>query len=92
MCRCAHSRQSGSLGAASCWWLCHSTAYQQHCRTRAQDKAELTKVTEAVKASFNDRVGEIRKKWGGNIMGLKSNHKSSAKAKAIAREEAKRNQ
>ena len=69
-----------------------SGSYPQHCRTRAQDKAELTKVTEAVKASFNDRVGEIRKKWGGNIMGLKSNHKSSAKAKAIAREEAKRNQ
>jgi len=59
---------------------------------KSEDKAELTKVTEAVKASFNDRVGEIRKKWGGNIMGLKSNHKSDAKAKAIAREEAKRNQ
>lgn len=59
---------------------------------KPEDKAELSKMVEAVNPSFADRAGELRKKWGGNTMGIKSNHKSAAKAKAIAKEEAKRMQ
>lgn len=57
---------------------------------RPEDNAEFTKIVESCKSSFNDRFDDIRKIWGGGIMGLKSRHKSEKKERAIAREEAKR--
>ncbi|EFH41887.1 hypothetical protein ARALYDRAFT_917729 [Arabidopsis lyrata subsp. lyrata] len=34
-----------------------------------EDKLEFSKILEAIKANFNDKYKEYRKKWGGGIMG-----------------------
>uniref|UniRef100_A0A6N2NFD0 60S ribosomal protein L7a n=1 Tax=Salix viminalis TaxID=40686 RepID=A0A6N2NFD0_SALVM len=55
-----------------------------------EDKLEFSRVLEAVKANFNDKFDEHRKKWGGGIMGSKSLAKSKAKERVIAKEVAQR--
>nr|CAH8838254.1 unnamed protein product [Trichobilharzia regenti] len=39
---------------------------------REEDKSRLTKIVEMVKNNYNDRYEEIRKHWGGGVMGSKS--------------------
>ncbi|XP_015865869.2 large ribosomal subunit protein eL8y [Ziziphus jujuba] len=55
-----------------------------------EDKMEFSKILEAIKANFNDKYDEYRKKWGGGIMGSKSQAKSRAKEKVLAKEAAQR--
>eukprot|EP00249_Psilotum_nudum_P008432 c21264_g1_i1 orf=1388-2176(-) len=55
-----------------------------------EDKLEFSKIVEAVKANFNDRFDELRKQWGGGIMGIKSMAKTKAKEKLLAKEAAQR--
>ncbi|XP_024017839.1 60S ribosomal protein L7a-2 [Morus notabilis] len=55
-----------------------------------EDKLEFSKVLEAIKANFNDKYDEYRKKWGGGIMGSKSQAKTRAKEKLLAKEAAQR--
>ncbi len=57
---------------------------------RPEDKGDLAKIVESCKSSFNDRYDDIRKMWGGGVMGVKSRHKTEKKERAIAREQAKR--
>jgi len=59
---------------------------------RPEDKHEFAKLLEAVRGNYNDRYNEIRKTWGGGIMGIKSQHRTDKQAKALAVEEAKRMQ
>jgi len=56
---------------------------------RQEDKAELDKLCENFKAQFNDN-GEVRRKWGGGIMGIKSQHVTQRREKAIQMEQAKK--
>ncbi|XP_059452298.1 large ribosomal subunit protein eL8y [Corylus avellana] len=55
-----------------------------------EDKLEFSKILEAIKANFNDKYDEYRKKWGGGIMGSKSQAKTKAKERVLAKEAAQR--
>ena len=48
-----------------------------------EDKMEFSKLVEAIKGSYNDRFAESNRKWGGGIMGVKSQAKTAKKMKAI---------
>ncbi|WOK98187.1 60S ribosomal protein L7a-1 [Canna indica] len=55
-----------------------------------EDKLEFSKILEAIKANFNDKFDEIRRESGGGIMGSKSQAKTKAKEKVLAKEAAQR--
>ncbi|RLN33252.1 hypothetical protein C2845_PM03G35130 [Panicum miliaceum] len=55
-----------------------------------EDKLVFSKILEAIKANFNDKFDEVRKKWGGGIMGSKSQAKTKAREKLLAKEVAQR--
>jgi large subunit ribosomal protein L7Ae len=55
-----------------------------------EDKHEFSKLVESIKANFNDRYEEHRRKWGGGVMGIKSQHKARAVSKLIEKERAQR--
>lgn len=57
---------------------------------RPEDMSDLSKIVENCKGSFNERYDDIRKIWGGGIMGIKSRHKTEKKDRAMMREQAKR--
>ncbi|KAJ9567535.1 hypothetical protein OSB04_003501 [Centaurea solstitialis] len=48
-----------------------------------EDKMEFSRILEAIKANFNDKYEEYRKKWGGGIMGSKSQAKTKAKERGL---------
>merc|ERR1711974_488911 len=58
------------------------------CAANPEDRAAMSKLTEAVKTNFNERFEEIRRHWGGGIMGSKSlariNKLEKAKQKEMA--------
>lgn len=55
-------------------------------KVRPEDKVKLQKVIEVVKASFNDRYDEIRRSWGGGVLGKKSQARKARLDKAKAKE------
>ncbi|KAJ4791341.1 60S ribosomal protein L7a [Rhynchospora pubera] len=55
-----------------------------------EDKLEFSKILEAIKMNFNDKYDEMRKKWGGGIMGSKSQAKAKARQKVLDKEAAQR--
>ncbi|KAL0918756.1 hypothetical protein M5K25_010787 [Dendrobium thyrsiflorum] len=79
-------------GKARLGTIVHKKTAAVLCLTtvKNEDKLEFSKILEAIKANFNDKFDEIRKKWGGGIMGSKSQAKSKAKEKLLAKEAAQR--
>ncbi|KAE8693972.1 60S ribosomal protein L7a [Hibiscus syriacus] len=71
------------LGSKTASVLCLTTF-------KNEDKLEFSKIHEAIKANFNDKYDEYRKKWGGSIMGSKSQARTKAKEKLLAKEAAQR--
>ena len=59
---------------------------------KQEDKGEFTKLVESVKANFNDRHDELRKQWGGGVMGVKSVAAAQHKQRLIERELRQRQQ
>ncbi|KAI4883535.1 hypothetical protein NFI96_032193 [Prochilodus magdalenae] len=55
-------------------------------RPTPEDRAALAKLVEAIKTNYNDRYEEIRRHWGGNIMGPKSTARIAKLEKAKAKE------
>ena len=51
-----------------------------------EDKMEFSKLVEAIKGSYNDRFEAAQRKWGGGIMGVKSQAKTKAKQRIINKE------
>lgn len=52
----------------------------------AGERANFTKIVEAIKTNYNDRQDEIRRHWGGGLLGAKSLARISKLEKAKARE------
>lgn len=50
------------------------------------DKLNLSKVVEAIKNNYNERFDEIRRHWGGGLLGPKSQARVAKLEKAKARE------
>ncbi|XP_076944973.1 large ribosomal subunit protein eL8y-like [Bidens hawaiensis] len=72
--------------------IVHQKTASALCLTtvKNEDKMEFSRILEAVKANFNDKYDEYRKKWGGGIMGSKSQAKTKAKERVLAKEAAQR--
>lgn len=51
-----------------------------------EDKSALSKVVEAVKNNFNDRFEEIKRHWGGGVLGSKSQARIAKMEKLKAKE------
>ncbi|KAK4760262.1 hypothetical protein SAY87_005155 [Trapa incisa] len=79
-------------GKARLGTIVHKKTASVLCLTtvKNEDKMEFSKILEAIKANFNDKYDEYRKKWGGGIMGSKSQAKTKAKEKLLAKEAAQR--
>ncbi|KAL4668898.1 hypothetical protein H8959_007452 [Pygathrix nigripes] len=52
----------------------------------SEDKGALAKLVEAIRTNYNDRYDEIRRHWGGNVLGPKSVARITKLEKAKAKE------
>ncbi|XP_074285067.1 large ribosomal subunit protein eL8y [Silene latifolia] len=79
-------------GKARLGTIVHKKTAAALCLTsvKNEDKMEFSRIVEAVKANFNDKYDEHRKKWGGGIMGSKSQAKMKARERVLAKEAAQR--
>jgi len=57
----------------------------------SEDRSGLSKVVESVKNNYNERFEEIRKHWGGGVVGAKSAARIAKLEKAKAKELAQKN-
>ncbi|CAG8549446.1 4384_t:CDS:2 [Ambispora gerdemannii] len=53
---------------------------------RDEDKSSLNNLVNVIKSNYNDKFDEIRRQWGGGIMGVKSQAMMAKREKAAGRE------
>jgi len=61
--------------------MCTSVAFTD---IKAEHKQDLSKLVETIKTNYNDRADEIRKHWGGGLLGAKSQAKLNKRLRAEA--------
>mgnify|MGYP001066410560 FL=1 len=68
--------------------LVHKKTAAAICITdvRPEDKAELATLTTAIRSKYNEKADEIRRTWGGGVLGFKSQMAKTLKEKAKAKE------
>jgi len=57
---------------------------------KADDRAEFGQLLTVIRANYNDKYEEMKKKWGGGIMGLKSQAVAKQREKVKKQEEKKK--
>jgi ribosomal protein L7Ae-like RNA K-turn-binding protein len=62
---------------------CTTVAFIQ---VNSEDKGALAKLVEAIRPNYNERYDEIRRHWGGNVLGPKSVARIAKLEKAKAKE------
>ncbi|KAG5254363.1 60S ribosomal protein [Salix suchowensis] len=66
--------------------IVHKKTASVLCLTTVKNEdMEFSRILEAIKANFNDKYDEYRKRWGGGIMGSKSQAKDKVLAKETPR-------
>jgi len=71
--------------------LCHkkTASCVAFTAVRKEDQGDLDKLANNFRGLYNDNA-EVRRKWGGGIMGVKSQHITQRREKALAIEQAKK--
>ena len=52
---------------------------------KPEDKQEFAQLIQAIKINFNDKFDDIKRQWGGGIMGQKSQNKTAIKERILAK-------
>lgn len=55
-------------------------------QVKSEDRTSFTKLVEAIKTNFNERYEELRRHWGGGLLGSKSMARITKLEKAKANE------
>lgn len=50
---------------------------------RSEDKSDLSKLVTAIKEGYSDKYEEMKRHWGGGIMGAKAQARQEKKRKAL---------
>ena len=77
----SHTALSRARHVWACWFAALALT-----NVDANDMDNFSKILEAVKTNYNDRQDEIRKHWGGGILGSKSLARIANLERAKARE------
>ncbi len=69
------------------WSWCLNLTHSLPC---SEDKGTFGQLADAIRTNYNERFDEIRKTWGGGIMGIKARNAKAKVEKLKARELAKK--
>eukprot|EP01052_Picozoa_sp_SAG31_P005919 SAG31_NODE_267_length_18790_cov_3.661655_18_plen_97_part_00 len=79
---CSQARLGTVVGMKTATCLALTEVKQEH-------SADLAKICESVKSSFNDEGDKIRRQWGGGIMGIKNRARMKIMKQKLAKDKNK---